>query len=133
MGIVGPELLAALAELPELIGALLAGRGRQDAERAAMQAIARLVGVDRRLLALFRLLAARHGRPSPAGIVVPVALPHRLLAELVGARRPTVTSALRDLRDGGRLRRLDDGSWLLQQRSATRSRPGGRFERRLGY
>jgi CRP/FNR family cyclic AMP-dependent transcriptional regulator len=113
VGIVGPELLAGLAGRPELVEALLAGRGRHDAERAAMQAICRLTGVDRRLLALFRLLAARQGRPTPDGVAVPVAIPHRLLAELVGARRPTVTTALRMLRHRGELRRLDDGTWLL--------------------
>jgi CRP/FNR family transcriptional regulator, cyclic AMP receptor protein len=132
VGIVDPELLAGLAELPELVGALLAGRGRQDAERAAMHAVCRLVGVDRRLLALFRLLAARRGRPTPDGVAVPIAVPHRLLADLVGARRPTVTTALRDLRQSGELRRLNDGTWLLQQRSAVPRRPGRRFERRLG-
>jgi CRP/FNR family transcriptional regulator, cyclic AMP receptor protein len=114
VGIVGRELLAGLAGQPQLVKALLAGRGRQDAERAAMHAICRLTGVDRRLLALFRLLAARHGRTTPDGIAVPVAIPHRLLAELIGARRPTVTTALRALRLSGELRRLDDGTWLLR-------------------
>jgi hypothetical protein len=28
-------------------------------------------------------------------------------------RRPTVTTALRQLAETGRLRRLDDGTWLL--------------------
>jgi CRP/FNR family transcriptional regulator, cyclic AMP receptor protein len=132
VGIVDPTLLADLAELPELVGALLAGRGRQDAERAAMHAICGLSAVDRRLLALFRLLAARRGRPTPDGVAVPVAVPHRLLADLVGARRPAVTTALRDLRESGELRRLNDGTWLLQQRTAAPRRPGRRFERRLG-
>jgi CRP/FNR family transcriptional regulator, cyclic AMP receptor protein len=118
IGIVGPELLAGLAARPELVEALLAGCGRHDAERAAMRAIARLTGVDRRLLALFRLLAARHGRPTPDGVAVPVAIPHRLLAEFVGARRPTVTTALRALRRTGELRRLDDGTWLLRDGAA---------------
>jgi CRP/FNR family cyclic AMP-dependent transcriptional regulator len=132
VGIVGPDLLAALADQPDVVAALLAGRGYQDAERAAMHAIGQLVGVDRRLLALFRLLAARHGRPTRGGLAVPVAVPHRLLAELVGARRPTVTTALRDLREAGLLRRLRDGTWLLEERSAIPRRPGTRFERRLG-
>jgi CRP-like cAMP-binding protein len=132
VGLVGGELLARLADRPELVGALLAGRGRQDAERAALHAICQVTGVDRRLLALFRLLAARHGRPTGDGVMLPVAVPQRLLAELVGAARPTVTAALRDLRERGELRRLSDGTWLLQQRRRTvRRRTSGRFERRL--
>jgi CRP/FNR family transcriptional regulator, cyclic AMP receptor protein len=125
VGSVGRELLAELAGRPELVAALLAGHGRLDAERAALQAIARLTGVDRRLLALFRLLAARRGRRSPEGVAVPVVLPHRLLADLVGARRPTVTTALRALRDSGELRRLPDGTWLLRDRRALGALPAG--------
>ena len=117
VGVIGPDLLAGLAEQPELVAALLAGRGRVDAERAAIHALTQLTGVDRRLVALFRLLAERHGRPTPDGVVVPVAIPHRLLAELVGARRPTVTTALRALRHRGELRRLPDGTWLLRERA----------------
>jgi CRP/FNR family transcriptional regulator, cyclic AMP receptor protein len=125
VGVVGPELLAGLAGRPELVAALLAGRGRHDAERGAMHVICRLTGVDRRLLALFRLLAARQGRPTPDGVAVPVAIPHRLLAELVGARRPTVTTALRALRHSGELRRLDDGTWLLRTApTSSRRNPG---------
>jgi CRP/FNR family cyclic AMP-dependent transcriptional regulator len=118
IGSVGPELLAELAGRAELVQALLAGQGRLDAERAALQAITRLTGVERRLLALFDLLAERRGRRTLEGIAVPVAIPHRLLAELVGARRPTVTTALRSLRRSGELRRLPDGTWLLRERSA---------------
>jgi CRP/FNR family cyclic AMP-dependent transcriptional regulator len=114
VGIVDVELIAALAGFPDVIEAFLAARARRDAERAATAVIAQLTGVDRRLVALFRLLAARHGRPTPEGIAVPVAVPHRLLAELVGARRPTVSTALRRLERSGRLRRLQDGSWLLR-------------------
>jgi CRP-like cAMP-binding protein len=86
---------------------------RHLADLEAIRAIGQLTGVDRRLLALFRLLAARQGRETSDGIAVPVALPHRLLTELVGVRRPTVTTALRQLAETGRLRRLDDGTWLL--------------------
>lgn len=114
VGIVSRELIAAFAPFPELIDGLLAGRARRDAEHAALAVIAQLTGVDRRLLALFRLLAARHGRPTPDGTAVPVAVPLRLLAELVGARRPTVSTALRRLERAGTLRRLRDGSWLLR-------------------
>jgi CRP/FNR family cyclic AMP-dependent transcriptional regulator len=118
VGAVGP-----LAEQPELAAALLAGVERLDAERAALQAISRLTGVDRRLLALFRLLAARRGRRTPDGIAVPIAIPHRLLADLVGARRPTVTTALRSLRRTGELQRLQDGTWLLREHTALGALP----------
>jgi hypothetical protein len=44
---------------------------------------------------------------------VPLVLSHRLIGELVGARRPTVSTALADLAREGQLARRDDGTWLL--------------------
>jgi CRP/FNR family cyclic AMP-dependent transcriptional regulator len=43
---------------------------------------------------------------------VPIALPHRTLATLVGARRPSVTTALTGLARDGLVERTADG-WLL--------------------
>ena len=47
------------------------------------------------------------------GIAVPLALSHRLIGELVGARRPTVSSALAELARDRQLVRRNDGTWLL--------------------
>jgi Crp-like helix-turn-helix domain len=48
-------------------------------------------------MALFWHLAERWGRVSGNGVLVPLALTHRILGQLVGARRPTVSTALREL------------------------------------
>ena len=93
---------------------MLLDRACARAHRLAMlQAISHLNSVDRRLLALFWHLAERWGRVTPDGIVVPLTLSHRLLAEIVGARRPTVTVGIAALERRGKLLRLDDASWLL--------------------
>ena len=68
--------------------------------------------VDVRLHMLFWQLADRWGRVRSDGISVPLRLTHTVLAELVAARRPTVTSALSELADRGVLRAVD-GAWLL--------------------
>jgi CRP/FNR family transcriptional regulator, cyclic AMP receptor protein len=81
---------------------------------ATTQAISQLTRVDRRLKALFWHLAERWGRVSGDGVIVPRALTHRILGQLVGARRPTVSTALSDLADRGELVRRADGSWLLR-------------------
>jgi hypothetical protein len=70
--------------------------------------------VDRRLTALFWHLADRWGRVSINGVIVPLALTHRMLGQLVGARRPTVSTALSKLADRGELVRQPDASWLLR-------------------
>jgi CRP/FNR family cyclic AMP-dependent transcriptional regulator len=119
VAVIGPETLRALAAFPEVAAALLRLGERHVADLEAFRVIGQLTGVERRLLALFRVLAARHGRETSDGVAVPVVLPHRLLAELVGVRRPTVSTALRQLADAGELRRLDDGTWLLPQESGS--------------
>jgi CRP-like cAMP-binding protein len=75
-------------------------------------AIVHQARVDVRLHMLFWHLASRFGRVRGDGVIVPLRLTHALLAELVAARRPTVTSALSALAREGRVRSLDDG-WLL--------------------
>ena len=107
-----------LARYPE-VGAILLDRLSGRAHRlATAQAICQLNGVDRRLLALFWHLAERWGRVSRDGIVIPLDLPHRVLAQLVGARRPTVSTAMRRLDERGDLRRREDGAWVMNRESA---------------
>lgn len=102
-----------LARWPE-VGAVLLDRLDERAHRLAVtQAIAQLTGVERRLHALLWHLAARFGRVTPHGVLVPLALSHQRLGELIGARRPTVSTALGVLVRQGCLRRRDDGGWLL--------------------
>ena len=125
VAVLDAQVAADLATWPEIVGALL-DRLAERAERIAItQAIGQLTGVDRRLLALFRHLAERWGRVQTNGVLIPLALTHRLLGQLVGAQRPTVTAALTMLAERHALVRTRDGSWLLPVASecATLSRP----------
>jgi hypothetical protein len=103
----------ALSRYPEVTAILLDRLDGRAARLATTKAIAQLNSVDRRLLALFWHLAEDWGRMTSDGIVIPLTLSHRLLGELVGARRPTVTSALATLSRDGKLIRRSDDSWLL--------------------
>ena len=49
---------------------------------------------------------------TTAGVKLPLPLSHGLLAGIVGARRPTVSTALGALRDQGLVERTE-GGWLL--------------------
>jgi CRP/FNR family transcriptional regulator, cyclic AMP receptor protein len=69
---------------------------------------------EERVHLLLWQLAERWGRVTPEGIVVPVPLTHRLLAELTGSRRPTVTSALARLRRTGLVEPLQGHRFLLR-------------------
>ena len=99
---------------PEVSSALME-RSVQRARLLSFQmAIASVRRIDARLLLLFWRLADRWGRVTGDGIVVPLRLTHGWLASLVGAQRPSVTTALGHLAGAGRIERLPDGSWLLR-------------------
>ena len=94
--------------------AVLDRLGERSVRLATTQAISQLTRVDRRLRALFWHLAERWGRVSGQGVIVPLALTHRILGQLVGARRPTVSTAIAELAEREELVRRPDGSWLLR-------------------
>ena len=110
VAVLGRNFAAAVQAFPE-VNAAVTDRLCARAERlATSQAISQLNSVERRLVALFWHLAERWGRMTPDGVVVPLTLSHRLIGELVGARRPTVSTALRGLERQGRLIRRADAT-----------------------
>lgn len=70
--------------------------------------------IDQRLMVMFRHLADRRGKVTPAGIRIPLTLRHSTLAALVGARRPATTTALGSLIDRGLIEHFDHGVWMLK-------------------
>jgi hypothetical protein len=70
--------------------------------------------VERRLLLLLWHLGQRWGRVSTDGVRLPLPLTHGLLAEMIGVRRPSLSTAVGHLVDEGRLARPQGRSgWLL--------------------
>src|SRR4051795_13180822 len=113
LALIDRRAAAGLARHPE-VTAVIVDRLSERAQRLAItQAISQLNRVDRRLLALFWHLAERWGRVSRGGVAAPLPLSPRLTGDLVGARRPTVSTALAELARTGQLMRRDDGTWLL--------------------
>ena len=96
------------------VGARLAARTDTLAVRLA---IAQLPNLGARLLMVFGQIADRWGeRASEEDVLVPLALSHGTLADLVCAQRPSVTKALGRLSEEQRLVRRKDGLWLLRGR-----------------
>jgi CRP/FNR family cyclic AMP-dependent transcriptional regulator len=114
LAVLDRRFAAEAARYPEITAALFDRLGERSLRLATTQAISQLTRVDRRLKALFWHLAERWGRVSGDGVVVPLALTHRILGQLVGARRPTVSTALSELAEREELIRRADGSWLLR-------------------
>ncbi|MDP9293296.1 MAG: Crp/Fnr family transcriptional regulator [Actinomycetota bacterium] len=113
LAVLDRRFAAELARWPEVTAALFDRLSERSLRLATTQAISQLTRVDRRLRALFWHLAERWGRVSGDGVIVPLALTHRILGQLVGARRPTVSTALGELAERGELVRRSDGSWVL--------------------
>ncbi len=125
VAVLDAELLTQLEAWPGVTARLLARATQQTSDLAVQRAYSQLPRVDLRLLALFWHMAERWGRVTSAGIVVRMALTHEALGHMVGARRPTVSLALKELARTGTVVRRGDGAWLLRQDGLDRLRPNG--------
>jgi CRP/FNR family transcriptional regulator, cyclic AMP receptor protein len=114
LAVIDQALAVRAAQWPEIFASLVERAARRAERLVVMQAIGHLTRVDDRLLALLWCLAERWGRVAPGGVVVSLRLPHRTLAGMVGARRPSVTTALGQLIERGEIERRPDGGWLLK-------------------
>lgn len=127
VGVLDRGFVARAAAFPEVIGELF-GRAMDRARfLAGNLAVAQLPSVEDRVLVELWHLADRFGRVRADGVVLPVRLSHETLGALVGARRPSVTSALGRLADRGLVRQQRD-AWLLcgdppEQVATLRGRP----------
>jgi CRP/FNR family cyclic AMP-dependent transcriptional regulator len=102
-----------IAAYPALSSALV-DRAHERARRTAIAlALSHLPRVEDRLHRLLWHLADRRGRVSSEGIVLSLPLTQEQLGRLVGARRPTVSLALRSLRERGLVRRGQADEWIL--------------------
>ncbi|HET6865277.1 MAG TPA: Crp/Fnr family transcriptional regulator [Solirubrobacteraceae bacterium] len=101
-----------LTRYPELGRSLIARALQRSKNLSVNMAIVHQARVDVRLHMLLWHLAARWGRVRSDGTVLRLRLTHAVLADLVAARRPTVTTALSDLARRG-LVKTDGETWVL--------------------
>jgi CRP-like cAMP-binding protein len=115
LAVLDHEFSLRLARFPEVFPCLLNRAVRRSRYMAANIAILHQPRVDIRLHMLLWELAVRWGYVSREGVRLPVRLTHATLAELVAARRPTVTKALGELGDRA-LVTWNGDHWLLTGR-----------------
>lgn len=106
------EAARRLARYPELTGRLVAREVERSRNLAINMAIVGQARVDVRIHMLLWHLAARWGYVRSEGTILPLPLTHEVLAELVAARRPTVSTALARLARSELVHAEKDG-WLL--------------------
>jgi CRP/FNR family transcriptional regulator, cyclic AMP receptor protein len=104
------------AEFPEVSVALIRRGLMRSRYLAMLFAIVAERRVETRLTMIFWHLADRFGRMRGEWVEIPVPLTHRILSELVAARRPSVSTALTKLQEQGVLQRTETG-WQLHRDS----------------
>jgi CRP-like cAMP-binding protein len=101
-----------MAPFPEIGVELTARAMRRSRRLANTLAISHHPRLDARLMLILWELADRYGTVNREGVHVPVRMTHEVLSQLVGARRPSVSSALSRLTAAGELERERQG-WVL--------------------
>jgi CRP/FNR family transcriptional regulator, cyclic AMP receptor protein len=107
------HVTALIGRYPELMAAVGGRLLRRSRSLAFLMAAQHFLRVEDRLLATLWHLASMWGKVTPAGTLVPFRLTHAMLADIVGAQRPTTTMALRSLIRQGLLERTDARSYVL--------------------
>jgi CRP/FNR family cyclic AMP-dependent transcriptional regulator len=113
LAVLDESFAARIAPWPSISAALLAQTVWRSRWLARHLAILDQPRLDVRLVLLFWELADRWGTVAPDGVSVPVPLTHQTLGRIIRAQRPSVTAALRQLRDRGFLSREPDGTWVI--------------------
>lgn len=123
LALLDERFLLTVRRWPEIVAAMFERVAEQEDRRAVHRALCQLPRVEDRVHALLWLLAERWGRVTPQGVTLRLRLTHELIGQLVGARRPTVSLALKELKERGSVRRRADGGWLLRQTWAAPAAP----------
>jgi CRP-like cAMP-binding protein len=114
MALLDAEFASRVAPYPEIMACLLARAVRRSRYLAVSMAIIHQPRIDVRLHMLLWQLAARWGQVHRDGVHLSVRLTHSTLAELVAARRPTVTKALGELAERSLVTWTGE-HWLLSE------------------
>jgi CRP/FNR family cyclic AMP-dependent transcriptional regulator len=113
LAVIDERVLLSAARHPAVLDVLFERATRRAQRLASRLVVNQLVRLEDRLLLALWALADRWGRVTPDGILVPVGLTHSALARLVGARRPSVTTALGVLGRDRLLERTEEG-WMVR-------------------
>jgi hypothetical protein len=114
LAVLDGRITVLIGSWPELSVSFAARLVRHSRSLAYTMAVSHLTRVDDRLLGLLWHLASMWGRVTPTGVTVPFRLTHQVLGEVVGAQRPSVTSAMRSLQERRLVERGEHGGYVLR-------------------
>jgi CRP/FNR family cyclic AMP-dependent transcriptional regulator len=113
LGLIDTRATAQIGRWPELSAAISGRLLRRARALSYLMAAQHFLRVEDRLLATLWHLAARWGRVTRHGTVVPFRLTHDILAGIIGAQRPTTTTALRSLITQEKIARDENRFYVL--------------------
>ena len=103
------EVAAAVGRWPEVTTALVTRAVTRAQTLAVALSISCITGLKIRIQTMLWHLADRFGKVGPDGITVPVPVTHQVMGRLVGASRPSVSTAMKELEQEGAISRWDGG------------------------
>lgn len=114
MAVLDRDFALRIAPWPEISAALLARAIERTRWLTYHLAAGQPARIDERVWMALWHLADRFGHVTPRGVeLVLSGLTHEVLAVMLGARRPTVSAALRRLAELGLITQERRGAWLL--------------------
>lgn len=113
VGLLDATTTGLIGHWPELCAAIEGRLLRRSRSLAYLMAAQHFIRVEDRLLASLWHLASMWGRITAQGTVVPFRLTHEMLASIIGARRPTTTTAIHSLTRQRQLSRDEHRHYVL--------------------
>ncbi len=107
------DVAAAVGSWPEVTTALVTRAVTRAQTLAVALSISCITGLKIRIQAMLWHLADRFGKVGPAGVVVPLPVTHQVIGRLVGASRPSVSTAMKELEQERAISRADGCGYVL--------------------
>jgi hypothetical protein len=114
VAILDERITRIICSRPELAIAFSGRLYRRVRHAEYIMAISHLPKVEHKLLATLWHLASNWGRVTPQGVYMPFRLTHEVLGEILGAKRPSVTTAMSHLQRRGEVEIGEGGGYLLK-------------------
>jgi CRP/FNR family transcriptional regulator, cyclic AMP receptor protein len=123
LAVLDRHFLTRVQEWPQVLARLTERALRRNLELGCLSAIRNQTRVDDRIHRLLWHYADRWGRVTRDGVSIQLPLTHEYVGKLVGAHRPSVTSAIGMLERRGLLHRPSPGTWLLTRAQTAQPTP----------
>jgi DNA-binding transcriptional ArsR family regulator len=114
LAVLDARVTTLIGRRPELVVNFSSRLLRRVRSIAYLMAISHQTRVETRLLETLSFLASSWGRVTPRGVRIPFRITHEVLSEILGAQRPSVTTAFRKLTAAGLVIRDSDGTLIVR-------------------